>query len=118
MHLGCRLLYPGAWNARCDRPVASLAVLADANPNWRPNGFGFELFGCSHQLDFPLVKLTDFMSREEALAADINPFALVTAAHLYTQRTRNAPVQRFEAKRRLVRALYQRDNERGSGLAL
>ena len=49
------------------------------------------------------------MSREEELAADSNPFALVTAAHLYTQRTRNAPVQRFEAKRRLVRALYQRD---------
>lgn len=30
---------------RFDRPVASLAVLADDSPSWRPSGFGFELFG-------------------------------------------------------------------------
>ena len=75
----------------------------------QPRQDGREDWIAIHQLDFPLVKLTNFVSREEALAGDINPFALVTAAHLYTQRTRNAPVLRFEAKRRLVRALYQRD---------
>lgn len=42
---------------RC--PVASLAVLADDNPAWRPELFGFELFGCRHTLEFPVAKLTD-----------------------------------------------------------
>lgn len=94
---------------RYDRPVASLAVLADDDPHWRPAHYGFELFGCRHALDFPVAKLTDFDSRAEALLADPNPFALVTAAHLHTARTRHDPENRFEAKRRLVRLLYERD---------
>src|SRR5690606_38204965 len=32
-----------------------------------------------------------------------------TAAHLYTRRTRKDPARRFDAKRRLVRLLYERD---------
>ncbi|NMG14504.1 DUF4351 domain-containing protein [Aromatoleum bremense] len=94
---------------RYDRPVASLAVLADDDPHWRPARYGFELFGCRHALDFPVAKLTDFDSRADALLADPNPFALVTAAHLHTARTRHDPQNRFEAKRRLVRLLYERD---------
>ena len=94
---------------RYDRPVASLAVLADDDPHWRPAHYGFELFGCRHTLDFPVAKLTDFDSRADALLADPNPFALVTAAHLYTARTRHDPGNRFEAKRCLVRLLYERD---------
>ena len=70
---------------RYDRPVASLAVLADDSPNWRPGAFGWELFGCRHVLEYPLVKLLDYASRLEALLEDPNPFALVTAAHLLTQ---------------------------------
>ncbi|KAI5912369.1 DUF4351 domain-containing protein [Azoarcus sp. PA01] len=94
---------------RYDRPVASLAVLADDDLNWRPAHYGFELFGCRHALDFPVAKLTDFDSRTEALLADPNPFALVTAAHLYTGRTRHDPENRLQAKGGLVRLLYERD---------
>jgi hypothetical protein len=33
---------------RYDRPVASLAVLADQHPNWKPCRYHFELLGCEH----------------------------------------------------------------------
>lgn len=92
-----------------DRPVASLAVLADDDPAWRPDRFGYERLGCRHNLQFPVAKLVDHAADEAALLCNPNPFALVTAAHLYTRRTRRSPIARFDAKRRLVRLLYERD---------
>jgi hypothetical protein len=73
---------------RYRRPVATLAVLADEQPGWRPTQFGYELFGCRHYLEFPTVKLLDSAPQLEELLVDPNPFALVTAAHLLTQQTR------------------------------
>lgn len=92
-----------------DSPVASLAVLADDDAGWRPDRFGYERLGCRHSLQFPVAKLVDHAADEDALLCNPNPFALVTAAHLYTRRTRQSPGARFDAKRRLVRLLYERD---------
>ena len=92
-----------------NRPVASLAVLADEDPDWRPDRFGYERLGCRHSLHFPVAKLVDYIADETSLLADPNPFALITAAHLYTRRTRKSPARRFDAKRRLVRLLYERN---------
>ena len=92
-----------------DRPVASLAVLADDDPTWRPDRFEYERLGCRHSLHFPVAKLVDYIADEESLLANPSPFALITAAHLYTRRTRKSPARRFDAKRRLVRLLYQRN---------
>ena len=90
------------------RPVASMAVLADEHPDWKPASYGFSVLGCRHTLEFPVAKLTDYHdSLDELLTAD-NPFALITAAHILTQRTRKNDQERYEAKRRLVRLLYQR----------
>lgn len=94
---------------RYSRAVASLAVLGDEDPHWRPDRFGFELLGCSHQLWYPIAKLIDFEESIESLAANPNPFALVTAAHLETARTRRDPARRFVAKRHLTRLLYERN---------
>ncbi|WP_435749575.1 DUF4351 domain-containing protein [Thauera sp. AutoDN2] len=92
-----------------DRPVASLAVLADNDPTWRPDRFEYERLGCRHSLHFPVAKLVDYIADEGSLLANPSPFALITAAHLYTRRTRKSPARRFDAKRRLVRLLYQRN---------
>ncbi|HAF54207.1 MAG TPA: cytosolic protein [Thauera sp.] len=92
-----------------DRPVASLAVLADEDPTWRPDRFEYERLGCRHSLHFPVAKLVDYIADEAALLANPSPFALITAAHLYTRRTRKSPARRFDAKRRLVRLLYERN---------
>ena len=97
---------------RYRRPVATLAVLADVRRNWRPDQFSYTLFGCEHVLRFPVVKLLEYADRLEALLLDPNPFALVTAAHLLTQRTRRDVPARYAAKWRLARLLYQRDWDR------
>jgi len=92
---------------RYARPVASLAVLADEDKAWRPDHYGFEVLGCRHTLEFPVVKLIDYADRAESLAASSNPFALVTAAHLRTRQTKNDPRARYRAKLDLVRLLYR-----------
>ena len=93
-------------------PVASLAVLADDRLGWKPRAFHFEVFNCRHSLEFPTAKLLDWAGREDALLADENPFALVTAAHLLTRASRPDMHARFAAKWRLVRVLLERGWER------
>ncbi|MCF8212056.1 MAG: Rpn family recombination-promoting nuclease/putative transposase, partial [Rhodoferax sp.] len=91
---------------RYDCPIASLVILADDEPLWRPDHFEFEVFGCRHSLTFPVIKLIDLASQVETLEADANPFAIVTAAHLRTRQTKGDPQARYQAKRTLVRLLY------------
>ncbi len=89
---------------RC--PVVSLAILGDDRPGWRPDRFGYELWGCRVSLTFPVVKLTDYSDRWEELEASNNVFATVVMAHLKTKATRQDPDGRLEWKTRLVRRLY------------
>jgi len=97
---------------RYARPIASLAVLADEDQAWRPDHHGFEVLGCHHTLEFPVVKLIDYADRTESLQANPNPFALVTAAHLRTRQTKNDPRARYRAKLDLVRLLYRQGWDR------
>ena len=48
---------------RYKRPVASLAVLADENKEWKPASYGFAVLGCRHTLEFPVAKLTDYAEK-------------------------------------------------------
>ena len=88
-------------------PIASMAVLADLSENWKPDRFGFELLGCTHEIRFPVVKLLELASSIEDLGSNPNPFALVTAAHLQTKRTKHNSQARYTAKKALIRMLYQ-----------
>jgi hypothetical protein len=97
---------------RFTRPVASLAVLADESPEWRPSSYGYDLFGCQMKLDFPVAKLLDYETDREELLRRDNVFAVVTAAHMDTRRTREDPPARYEAKWRLLRMLYDRGWDR------
>jgi Domain of unknown function (DUF4351) len=93
---------------RYRRPLASLVVLADDRPKWRPDGNRRELWGCEATLRFPLVKLLDYRSREAALETDANPFAVMTLAHLKAQETAADVDKRYAWKLRLVKSLYRR----------
>ena len=93
---------------RYNRPVASLAVLADDDPDWRPTEFRSSLFGCEAGLRFPAVKLLDFAAHEAVLEASVNPFAQVVLAHLKARQTHDDPAGRHAWKVRLVRGLYER----------
>ena len=97
---------------RYRRPVASLAVLADEVPGWKPDSFGFDALGCRHALTFPTVKLLDYAGREDDFLRQENPFALVTVAHLATKATRGDMAARYAVKLKLVRLLYERGWDR------
>lgn len=93
---------------RYNHPIASMAVLADDNPSWKPDKFGYDSLGCRLWMEFPIAKLTDYERDPDCLLVNPNPFALVTAASLATRRTRGDAEARYEIKRKLVRLLYDR----------
>lgn len=76
---------------RFRKPVATLVVLADTSPSWRPSNYGYEMLGCRMRLDFPVAKILDREKDLETLLTMENSFALVTVAHFLTRRTRAAP---------------------------
>jgi hypothetical protein len=59
-------------------------------------------------IQYPVVKLLDYLPRLDTLEADPNPFAVLVAAHLRTQQTRSDPEARRGWKVRLIRSLYER----------
>lgn len=90
------------------RMPVSVAILGDDRPGWRPDEFVEENLGCGVRFRFPTAKLLEWTGRDDELAADANPFAAVTLAHLKTLETRGRPDARFEWKRAVVRGLYDR----------
>ena len=93
---------------RYEKPVASLAVLADEHKQWKPTSYGYNVLGCMHTLEFPVAKLTDYDEKLDELLASDNAFGLITAAHILTRQTRKKHQERYEAKLRLIKILYQR----------
>jgi len=94
------------------RPVVSLAVLADDNPNWYVQDYEQELWGCRTQFTFPMVKLLDFKKEWELSESSSNPFVIVTMAHLRTLETRKNDSERLRYKLALSKSLYQRGWDR------
>ncbi len=66
---------------RYKRRVVSFAVLADDDPNWKPNHWGQELWDCELNFRFPILKLMDLAKDEAALEQSDNPFAVIVLAH-------------------------------------
>ncbi len=95
-----------------NRSVVSIAVLGDTNTSWRPNQFGYNLFGCRLDFQFPIVKLIDYRGRQAELAASDNVFATVVMAHLVGLETSNNRTQRKRQKLALIRGLYEKGFER------
>jgi len=92
---------------RYRRQVVSLAVLSDERDQWRPESFGYNLWGCELHFRFPIVKLLDYRMTWAALEASHNPFATVVMAHLTAQETRRDANARAQAKFALIRRLYE-----------
>ena len=91
-----------------DRPVVSLAVLADENPRWRPATYQSALCGCTVHFEFPTVKLLDFRNRWNELETSQNRIAVVVMAHLKAKETARDPKSRLRWKTQLVRFLFER----------
>ena len=103
---------------RYHKPVASLAVLGDEQPHWRPDRYEYELLGCRAGLQFPVVKLLDYGADWPALESNDNPFATVVMAHLQALATRTDEQRRYRWKLALVKRLYERHYSRQEVLEL
>ena len=103
---------------RYRRPVASLAVLTDENASWRPEKFGYEIWGCETNLRFPVVKILDYNNSEKELLEDTNPFAIVVLSQLKAMETRNNPEARGRLKFDLIKRLYRKGYKKKDVLQL
>lgn len=78
------------------QPIVSLAVLGDERPEWQPEVFEYELWGCALRLRFPVAKLAQLDTA--ALEAERNIFATIVLLHRDAQQTRTAPEERIRRK--------------------
>ncbi|MBS0288103.1 MAG: hypothetical protein JSR17_12460 [Proteobacteria bacterium] len=91
------------------KPVASFALLTDANENWRPSTYEESLWGSSTKMEFVTFKLLDFKNRLFQLQHSTNPFSTVIEAHLAALATKKVPIEnRFEQKVSITRRLYDK----------
>ncbi len=98
--------------------TATLVVLADERPGWRPGHYEQALWGCRVRFEFPICKLLDWYDRWGELEQSSNPIAVVILAHLKSQETKRAPDQRKEVRVRICKGLYQRGYGRDDIIAL
>jgi hypothetical protein len=99
------------------KPIASLAILIDSNPEWRPGFYKEELWGSSMEMRFPIIKLIDYQSRIKELEASTNPFASVILAQLATLE-KKPPGAKLTSKINLIKWLYTRSWKREDILTL
>ena len=92
---------------RYEKPVCSLAVLADRSQAWRPQSYRRSLWGNELEFKFPISKLLDFQEQIGQLERSNNPFCILTAATLHQQSTRPDSVERYAIKTRMVRGLFR-----------
>ncbi|MEM7584777.1 MAG: hypothetical protein AAF560_15405 [Acidobacteriota bacterium] len=98
--------------------VVSLAILADEEPDWRPESYEHALHGTQLDFGYRTVKISEYNERWTELERDPNPFALVVMAHLKTKATRGNATERLIWKVKLVRDLYERGYDREHVLEL
>ena len=93
---------------RYRRPILSLAIIGDNDPEWRPDRYETELLGNKESLQFGIVKLLDYEIKWAELEQDLNPFSVVVMAHLKALATQNKEQERLFWKKTLIRELYKR----------
>ena len=94
------------------KPVTSLAILADENAAWKPRRFSTDQWGCKIDFQFPIVKLRELGEDLDTLLKNLNPFAMITAAHLLTQISKHDVQSRYDGKWKLTRMLYEKNYTR------
>lgn len=92
---------------RYQKPIVSVAILADGDPNWRPCCYERSSLANKLYFEFATVKLLDYAIRKQDLSQESNPFAIVIWAHLEALQTRKQPQQRLFSKLAVTRALYK-----------
>ena len=97
---------------RYNRPVASLAILADGQARWKPAQYQQALWGCETHFRFPVCKLRDLAKNEAQLLRNPNPFAIVVMAQIKALETARADRQRRVWKATLAKLGHERGYSR------
>ena len=92
--------------------VASMAVLGDDDPNWRPDSYSFERWGNSGTFRFPVFKLLDLQGRYDDLLVSDNIIEVAIAAHLKALATRRKMRSRKEWKTAILKTLLEQGRTR------
>jgi len=92
--------------------VATLVILADDRPAWRPKKYEYKLWKTHMSLKFPVVKLLDYDRSWSTLETSDNPMAVMVMAHLKTQATTGNPTERLQWKIAVAKSLYQKGYSR------
>ncbi len=90
---------------RYRKPIMSLLVLGDDQPNWKPDCFEYNLWGSQVSLKFRTVKLLDYQNQLDELRKSGNPFAYFVIAHLKTLETKKSANQRLNYKEETVKEM-------------
>lgn len=93
---------------RYRKEVISLALLTDANRNYRPTKFRISRWGFELSFQFPIIKLIDYQEKWEELEQNPNPFSIVVMSFLKTIETKGDEQQRYSWKKRFLIELYNR----------
>lgn len=100
------------------KPVISIAILADKNRTWRPSYYQRNFLGCEIKMHYLVSKMLDFAARREELETMDNPFALVILTQLAVLETPKNPHALFLKKLSLIRQLYQKNFQKNDTIQL
>lgn len=89
------------------KDVASIAVLADKDVNWRPSRFHRKIWDTETTRAYRSIKLIDYKSRIAELRKDKNPFAMVVLLQLAALATRPDEEKRLMTKLEFFRNLHK-----------
>ena len=92
-------------------PMISVAILADENPNYRPDEYCFSLFGFEMRMKIPVVKILDYKFKKELrekLETTTNPMSMIVKAQLKSHEVKQVDNDtKFEVTKELIRQCYQ-----------
>lgn len=100
-----------------DKPIASMAVLLDDDPSWRPNNYSESLWDSSINMHFPIIKLIDYNEHIQTLEQSTNPFATVILAQLAALKKEEVGLK-LTTKIQITRRLYALNYSKNEVLAL
>jgi hypothetical protein len=92
---------------RYDKQVITLIILADDDPKYNPQVYEQKLWNFELTFKFPTRKLLNYKDKLQ-LDKAVNPFEIITYAHLKNLETKKNPKDRLFWKITLVKLLYEK----------
>jgi len=88
--------------------IASIAIFIDPNKKWKPCEYKSEIWGCSVNMKFPILKILDFKDHETTLKESNNPFATIILAQLKAIEAKGNAKKTLANKKEIAKMLYKK----------